>query len=433
MPLMSERYVLGAGRAHCLLESVTVLTERRTGARYGDHMEVLRFAIENVRATDIGVMSDDELHAELESLEVASRAIESERTRRLAEADRRRSYAADGYLSLAAWLRGRLGVSGAVAAEQVRIARALESMPRARTALASGEISMSATSLLASAHRADPATFGRSEPMLVDLARRLSPADLRRAIEHWRQLADAEHDDADERRFDRRRLHMSPMLDGMIRVDGELDPEAGQTVMTALGSMLDAWSRGDAVDARTPAQRRADALAEICRRYLDSPERAAIAGERPHVTVTLDLDSLEGRAGRRCELDDAGTISAAAARRLACDAAISRVIVGPRSEPIDVGRRTPVVPAPLRRAVVVRDGACRFPGCDRPQSWCDAHHVVHWADGGETKLQNLMLLCRPHHRLVHGGFSVSRVDDGFVFRRRDGSILGERARAPNAA
>jgi hypothetical protein len=398
-------------------------------------MEELRSVRESLRDADVRVMTDDELHTEIEQLERTSRAIEAARARLLAEAERRRSYAADGYLSMTAWIRHRLGISGTVAAEQVRVARSVEAMPLARAALSDGRISMSAVSLLVSARAADPYAYDRSDAMLVDLARRLPPADLRRAIDHWRRLADAAHDDAEARRFERRGLHASPMLDGMVRVDGELDPETGETVLTALRSMQDAWARSDLVDARTPAQRRADALGEICRRYLDSADRASVAGERPHVTVTLDLGTLEGRAGRRCELDGAGTIAPESARRLACDASVSRVIVGPASEPLDVGRRTPVVPAALRRAVVVRDGGCRFPGCDRPQSWCDAHHVVHWADGGATAFQNLVLLCRPHHRLVHQGFAVVTVDDRFVFRRPDGSVLGATpdARAPTAA
>src|SRR5439155_1652849 len=123
----------------------------------------------------------------------------------------------------------------------------------------------------------------------------------------------------------------------------------------------------------------------------------------PHLTVRLDLEALQGRAGRSCELDDGGGITPEAARRLACDAQVVRVITRGRSEPLDVGRRTPVVPASLRRALTVRDGGCTFPGCDRPPSWCDAHHVRCWADGGETKLGNLALLCRRHHGVTHEG------------------------------
>jgi hypothetical protein len=106
---------------------------------------------------------------------------------------------------------------------------------------------------------------------------------------------------------------------------------------------------------------------------------------------------------------------------------VRRVVLGPGSEPLDVGRRTSVVPAAMRRAVIVRDHHCRFPGCDRPQAWCDAHHVVHWADGGPTAVHNLLLVCRRHHRMVHapGGFGLTLEDGSPVFRRPDGSVLEE--------
>jgi 5-methylcytosine-specific restriction protein A len=143
----------------------------------------------------------------------------------------------------------------------------------------------------------------------------------------------------------------------------------------------------------------------------------------------MDLNALENRAGRSAELDEAGSISAEAARRIACDASVSRVITRGGSEPLEVGRRTPVVPAGLRRAVVARDRRCRFPGCDRPSPWCDAHHVVHWADGGETGLHNLVLLCRRHHRMVHQGFGLAMNGGRPVFTRRDGAELTE-DRAP---
>jgi hypothetical protein len=129
------------------------------------------------------------------------------------------------------------------------------------------------------------------------------------------------------------------------------------------------------------------------------------------------------------ELDHVGPVPATTARRLACDASVLRVVMDGRSEPLDVGRRTKVVPPAMRRAVIVRDRVCRFPGCDRPPTWCDAHHVVHWADGGPTAAANLLLLCRPHHRLVHrsGGFALQMLEGRPVFRRPDGSVLEDRA------
>lgn len=118
--------------------------------------------------------------------------------------------------------------------------------------------------------------------------------------------------------------------------------------------------------------------------------------------MTVDVNVLAGRAGGRCELAVTGPILPEAARRIACDAGVSRIITRGASEILDVGRRTRVVRPVLRRALELRDGGCTHPGCDRPPQWCDAHHIVDWADGGETSLANLRLLCRRHHRMEHG-------------------------------
>lgn len=153
-----------------------------------------------------------------------------------------------------------------------------------------------------------------------------------------------------------------------------------------------------------------------------------IGGERPHVVVTIDLDALIRRDGA-ARLEDTGSITPETARRLACDADVTRVLTRGASQPLELGRRTKVVPPGLRRAVAVRDGGCRFPGCGRPPGWCDAH-VRHWADGGETALSNLVLLCRPHHRAIHRGFGVEIVEGRPVFRRPDGSPIDDRAPPP---
>jgi hypothetical protein len=132
-----------------------------------------------------------------------------------------------------------------------------------------------------------------------------------------------------------------------------------------------------------------------------------VAAPQPRVTVGVDLEALERRAGptlvRRVRADGAelGRLSAETLRRIACDAGVTRVVTDGESAPLDVGRTTRVVPPALWRALVVRDGGCVDPGCDRPPGWCDAHHRVHWVDGGATSLDNLELRCRRHHRAVH--------------------------------
>jgi len=302
-------------------------------------------------------------------------------------------------------------------------------MPVTRRALDEGELSMSAVRVLVGAHDADPETFAGAEAQLVDTARIHSISDLQRVTCYWRQRVERDRAfEGDDALRERRRLHASMTLSGTVRVDGDLDPETGETLLTALGAVLDAEARSPHEDDhRTPAQRRADALGEICRPWLDRSDRPSVAGERPHLMLTVDARTLQGMAEGTSELDHTGPIDPEAARRLACDASVMRVVMCGRSEPLDVGRRTPVVAPAIRRGVIVRDRRCRFPGCDRPHPSCDAHHITDWAEGGPTALGNLVFLCRRHHRLVHRpqGFRLELQDGRPVFRRPDGSILSD--------
>jgi hypothetical protein len=388
-------------------------------------MSTLRSALDELRGEDLGMAPDEELGDGLVELERASRVLEAERSRRVIEVERRGTWSVDGHLSVVSWLAATLRLGFGRASQQVKRSRALRHMPRTAEASGEGDLSSEAVDLLVAAREAAPEAFMEAEPMLVEAATALPARDLRTAIGYWCQAADAAGAEERERRqHDGRHLHVSPLLNGMVRVDGDLDPESGQTVITALRCVQDAWAKEGEPDGRTAPQRRADALVAVCRSWLDRSDRPAIAGERPHIVVTVDVETLEGREGKRSELEDVGRITPETARRLACDAGVSRIITAGRSEPLDVGRKTPVVPAAIRRALVLRDGGCRFPGCGRPQAWCDAHHVVHWADGGPTALGNLVLLCRPHHRAVHEGFRVELNGHGAVFSRADGSRLG---------
>jgi hypothetical protein len=134
------------------------------------------------------------------------------------------------------------------------------------------------------------------------------------------------------------------------------------------------------------------------------------------VTVTVPLQTLQDRIGR-ATLGDSTTLSPEAARYLACDAKIIPAVLGAKSVPLDIGRADRNIPVAIRRALELRDGGCTFPACDRPAKWCAAHHVIHWANGGPTGLDNLVLVCRFHHRLVHHSDWQIRIVDGVpVFR-----------------
>ena len=390
-------------------------------------MSGLRSVVEELRAEALPLLPDALIEEDFAELQRAVELLEVERLRRLAEIDRRRLFERDGYLSAASWLASRFKVGWGAARELVRVSRSLEEMPGTREALEAGDVSLSGVKVLAAAREADPEAFARSEETLVEAARIHSVSDLGRVVAYWRQAVEREHAlEGEDKLREQRRLHASVSLLGMVRVDGTLDPETGETLLTALGAVLDAEARSGVEDQRTPAQRRADALGEVCRQWLDGSERPTVAGERPHVSVTVGAEALSAPPS---ELDHVGPVSPETSKRLACDASMMRVVMAGRSEPLDVGRRTPVVPPAMRRAVIVRDRHCRFPGCDRPHTWCDAHHVVHWADGGDTSVPNLLLLCRRHHRLVHdrGGFRVEVLDGRPVFRRPDGSVLEDRA------
>jgi len=218
----------------------------------------------------------------------------------------------------------------------------------------------------------------------------------------------------------------------MVAVDGLLEPEAGETLLAALEPLA---RPATAEDDRSGAQRRADALAELARRALEGGRLPHSGGVRPQVTVTVDLASLLGEAGPGGEGGWVGPLPVETARRLACDAAVTRVLVtrhhdddtgddhsgdlparlrtamallpaalgGAPTQPLEVGRATRVVSPAQRTALAVRDGGCRWPGCDRPPAWCEAHHLRHWLHGGATDLGNLVLLCRAHHRAMHEG------------------------------
>jgi hypothetical protein len=392
-------------------------------------MSELRSWIDALRGEVLADLPDTRIEEDFAELQHAAEQLELERLRRLAELDRRSIGERDGHLSTVSWLARTHRLSWGAARAHVRLARALETMPETRRAVEEGEISMSAARLLAGAKDAESEAFKASERSLLEAAGRHTISDLQRVTAFWCQRAEREHaGDTEERLREGRSFHASRTFLGRVRVDGDLDPETGEVLLTALGAVMDSEARSRTEeDTRSPAQRRADALGEVCRQWLDRADRPNVGGERPHMTLTVDVDALasEGDA----ELDRAGPVPGSVARRVACDASVMRVLMAGRSEPLDIGRRTPVIPPAMRRAVIVRDRRCRFPGCDRPHTWCDAHHVIHWADGGPTAMSNLMLLCRRHHRLIHrrSGFTVELLDSRPVFRRPDGSILEDRA------
>ena len=263
-----------------------------------------RGALEEAGSEEVSRLEDLELEQEFAALQRAAEMIAAQRLRRLAEVDRRRSFAADGHLSTTSWLVGEFRIAGGEAAGAVKIARALEQMPKTREALAAGEIATSAVRVLVSARDAAPEAFAKDEGLLLDTAREHTVEGLSRVVGSWRQRVDADEALRAWRRLrETRRLSVSRRSSGVVLIDGELDPETGERVVTALDAVIDADVRsGGGPDGRTRPQRQVDALGEICSAFLDRSDRPAVGGERPRLTVTVDLEALERRAGG-CELD----------------------------------------------------------------------------------------------------------------------------------
>ncbi|HSW28645.1 MAG TPA: DUF222 domain-containing protein [Longimicrobiales bacterium] len=324
----------------------------------------------------------------------------------LAEFDRRGGWKPAGHRSCAHWLAWRTGTDVGAAREKVRAARALEALPLTSAAMARGQLSFAKVRALTRV--ATPA----NEADLLEMARAGTAANLERLVRAWRFLGAEAEAGREEARHRARAFSVVVDPDGMYVVRGRLEPEVGALLMRAIEAAGDALYR-QAPDVE-PAQRRADAVGLLAERAMaagfgdgDAPLSGSRA-ERYQVVLHVSAETRSDGFALGAELDDGTRVSAETSRRLACDAGLVAIGHAPDGAVLDVGRRTRTVPPAIRRALEARDRGCRFPGC--ASRFCDAHHVRHWSEGGETKLDNLVLLCRSHHRMVHeGGCRVEMV------------------------
>jgi hypothetical protein len=324
----------------------------------------------------------------------------------IAEFDRLKGWERAGHRSCAHWLAFGTGIDLGAAREKVRAARALLELPGTSAAMARGELSFAKVRALTRV--ASPTTEGD----LLELARGSTAADLERMLRSWRLASRKDEVELERLRHASRTLSVFPGDDGMVVVKGRLDPEVGALLMRAIEAAGDALYRRETkgfLPEAEPGQRRADALGLLAERAMaagfglgdeDGTPISGTRAERYQVLLHVEAGTLEhdGEPGRS-ELEDGTRVSAETSRRLACDASAVEVRHDGDGRILDVGRRRRTIPPAIRRALEVRDRGCRFPGCG--SRFCDAHHVVHWADGGETRLDNLALVCRVHHRLLH--------------------------------
>lgn len=341
------------------------------------------------------------------------------------------------FASCAHWLHWRTGIDLGTAREKVRVAHALETLPLISATMQRGAISYA--KVRAITRVATPA----NEAALLAFAQAGTAAHVERLARAWRRVDEATASREAEARHLHRHLSTWTGEDGMVVIRGRLTPELGAVVQRALEAAVNRLRRegrtapnaGSLAEEVTPPQRRADALGLLAEAALSADLDRGTTGDRYQVMLHLDsgygvaagepsaAPAGEGLSGT-LEVDHAAVdVSAETSRRISCDASLVPMRHGHDGTVLDIGRKTRTIPPSIRRALLARDRTCRFPGCTSGR--CDAHHVEHWLDGGPTSLDNLVLLCRRHHRSVHEGLVDVRLfaDGSLTFVRPDGQVL----------
>jgi hypothetical protein len=389
---------------------------------------------------DLAELSQQQLDDALVELCAHLNAAEYRLLEFVGEYDSRGLEGALGVRSLAHWLNYRCGIDLGAAREKVRVARALRELPLVREAFAAGTVSYS--KVRAITRVATPANEG----LLLGYAKAATASQLEQIVRGYRRMERLNDPDTVLRQQRERGLRWWIDEDGSFVIEGRFPPEDGALILRALEAVQARTYREEGPDAAADtecpaAARRGDALVRLVEAGAANEDAALSGGERTLVVVHVQAPTGEPSNAHPspsstpstppapseldlAELEHGPVIHPETARRLACDASVVAHVEDGDGATLSIGRRSRSVPPWMHRALRRRDGGCRFPGCTNTRH-VDAHHVHHWADGGDTALDNLILLCRHHHRLVHEhGFRCEVDEEGdFRFARPDGTAL----------
>jgi hypothetical protein len=346
-----------------------------------------------------------------------------------AEFATREKYDDDGFISPIDWIRFNCHVTSGAAANSIAVGEALQRMPESAKAVGDGEIGFAHMTVMARTAEALADRF--DEKALIEKARGNSPGKFHYICTHYRHAADPQRYAEEQAELvQNRRLKVSTWMDGTVLLSGQFDPEGGAVLLTALKPLA---RKSGAHDDRDLEHRMADAAVELAVHGLDSGFIPQQGGQRTHLMVTATLETLRGLPGAAAaDMELSLPISSRTVERLACDASITRIVLGSDSMVIDVGRAQRTIKGPTRKALNVRDEHCIWTGCERPASYSAGHHLVHWINGGSSDLENLALLCYRHHWMVHeGGWQIIRREDGTIVTVPPTVTFGPPARGPD--
>ncbi|BCN68165.1 HNH endonuclease [Prescottella equi] len=329
-----------------------------------------------------------------------------------------------GFRSVKQWLAANTLLEVPAAARILALGRMLSRQPEIADAFNAGEISAEHASLIGKFCETPPRgmpneALGSCRKVLLDAASgpTATTTTVRTCISRLERIFESDELPPSED-TERNEFHASKTLNGRVAVKGDLDAVTGEMLLTALSSLTKPRNPvDDPAGARTPARQRADAFAEILRRYLDSGDAPTEGGDRPHLSLHVNAADLARSQSAHewthpnegsdlfgdkdiARMPHTGPLSIATARRLACDCHLTPIVMDD-GVPLNLGRTSRTVSKKQRRALIARDHGCAFPGCGTPPAHCEGHHIKHWAEGGPTDLDNLVLLYRYHHTLLH--------------------------------
>jgi Domain of unknown function (DUF222)/HNH endonuclease len=300
-------------------------------------------------------------------------------------------------ISSADWIRHEFKLGYQAAADLVRVGLEMDSLPASVAAVEVAEIGFQHLVFMARTKAAVGSRPFDEEHLLAE-AKEVSVGRFWHLCQQARHAADAAGVAREQARaVEARQFRINQQEDGMVTVSGLLDPIGGTALKAALEPLARKAGRGDTRDRE---RRLADALIELARHSMDQ----ATPRQRPHLNITATVGTLYLIPGSgAAEMEHGTPVSQVTVNRIACDCSITRHIFEGESVLVDLGRERRVVSPKLRKALERRDQHCRWPGCTRPATWCEAHHVIAWMRGGPTNGENLVLLCTRHHWQVHEG------------------------------